>query len=85
MKWTLLTLAMALLIASLGVGQQGTVTRLDDSAISATEIDGTMARLMKAAEVIWRLDFISLEKSCYAFFHHYDAVSGPCGVCFLFE
>jgi CubicO group peptidase (beta-lactamase class C family) len=42
---------MALLTAALAVGQQPTVTRLDGSTIPAAEIDGTMARLRKAAEV----------------------------------
>jgi CubicO group peptidase (beta-lactamase class C family) len=49
MRWIFFWLAMA--SASLAVGQQSTVTRLDGSTISAAEIDATMARLMKAAEV----------------------------------
>ena len=51
MRRTCLWLAMAMVGASLAVGQQATVTRLDSSTISAAEIDGTMTRLMKAAEV----------------------------------
>ena len=51
MKSTLLFLTMAMVSAFLAVGQQATVTRLDGSTISAAEIDGTMTRLMKAAEV----------------------------------
>jgi CubicO group peptidase (beta-lactamase class C family) len=42
---------LALASASLAVGQQSTVTRLDGSTISAAEIDATMTRLMKAGEV----------------------------------
>ena len=49
MRQTFLWLAMA--SASLAVGQQSTVTRLDGSTIPAAEIDATMTRLMKAAEV----------------------------------
>jgi len=36
---------------SLAVGQQSSVTRLDGSTISVAEVDATMTRLMKAAEV----------------------------------
>ena len=46
-----LWLAGARVGASFVVGQQSTVTRLDGSTISLAEIDGTMTRLMKAAEV----------------------------------
>ena len=49
MRQTFLWLAVA--SASLAVGQQSTVTRLDGSTIPAAEIDATMTRLMKAAEV----------------------------------
>jgi CubicO group peptidase (beta-lactamase class C family) len=42
---------VAMVGATFAVGQQSTVTRLDGSTISAAEIDATMARLMKAAEV----------------------------------
>jgi CubicO group peptidase (beta-lactamase class C family) len=42
---------LAIASASLAVGQQSTVTRLDGSTISAAEIDATMTRLMKAGEV----------------------------------
>jgi CubicO group peptidase (beta-lactamase class C family) len=51
MRQTLLWLAMALASASLAVGQQLSVTRLDGSTISPAEIDGTVTRLMKVAEV----------------------------------
>ncbi len=51
MRQTLLWLAMALASASLAVGQQSSVTRLDGSTISPAEIDGTVTRLMKVAEV----------------------------------
>ncbi len=51
MKETLLWLAAAMMMASLAHGQQATITRLDGSTISAAEIDGTVTRLMKAAEV----------------------------------
>jgi CubicO group peptidase (beta-lactamase class C family) len=51
MRQTLLWLAMALASSSLAVGQQSSVTRLDGSTISPAEIDGTVTRLMKAAEV----------------------------------
>jgi CubicO group peptidase (beta-lactamase class C family) len=51
MRQTLLWLALAVASISLAVGQPSTVTRLDGSKISTAEIDGTMARLMKAAEV----------------------------------
>jgi CubicO group peptidase (beta-lactamase class C family) len=51
MRWTLPWLALALLSASLAVGQQSAVTRLDGSTISAAEIDATVTRLMNAAEV----------------------------------
>jgi CubicO group peptidase (beta-lactamase class C family) len=51
MKQTFVWLALALLSASLAVGQQSTVTRLDGSTISAAEIDTTVTRLMKATEV----------------------------------
>ena len=51
MKQTFLCLAMAMISTSLVAGQQPTVTRLDGSTISGAEIDGTVKRLMKAAEV----------------------------------
>jgi CubicO group peptidase (beta-lactamase class C family) len=51
MRRTFLWLAMAMVGASLADGQPATVTRLDGSTIPAAEIDGTMTRLMKAAEV----------------------------------
>jgi CubicO group peptidase (beta-lactamase class C family) len=51
MRQTFLWLATAVMNASLVVGQQPTVTRLDGSTISAAEIDGTVTRLLKAAEV----------------------------------
>lgn len=51
MRQTFLWLVTAMVGASLAVGQQSTVTRLDGSTISTAEIDVTMARLMKAAEV----------------------------------
>jgi CubicO group peptidase (beta-lactamase class C family) len=51
-RQTFLWLAMVVAIGALpAIGQQATVTRLDGSKISSTEIDGTVARLMKAAEV----------------------------------
>jgi len=51
MKQTLGWFALALWTAALAVGQQSAVTRLDGSTISAAEIDATVTRLMKAAEV----------------------------------
>jgi CubicO group peptidase (beta-lactamase class C family) len=52
MRRTLLRLVIPLeLSGSLAVGQQSTVTRLDGSTITSLEIDGTVTRLMKAAEV----------------------------------
>src|SRR6204780_586993 len=51
MRRTCLWLALAMISASLAVGQQSAITRLDGSTISAGEIDGTVTRLMKAAEV----------------------------------
>jgi CubicO group peptidase (beta-lactamase class C family) len=51
MRPTFLWIAMAMVTASPVVGQQAKVIRLDGSTISAAEIDGTMTRLMKAAEV----------------------------------
>jgi CubicO group peptidase (beta-lactamase class C family) len=52
MRRTLLCLAMTLaLTAPLAAGQQSTVTRLDGSTITSSELDGTVTRLMKAAEV----------------------------------
>jgi CubicO group peptidase (beta-lactamase class C family) len=44
-------LAVMVVNASLAVPQQATITRLDGSTISTTEIDGTVTRLMNAAEV----------------------------------
>jgi CubicO group peptidase (beta-lactamase class C family) len=51
MRGTYLWLAAAMMTASLAYAQQATITRLDGSKISALEIDGTMTRLMSAAEV----------------------------------
>jgi len=51
MRRTLLWLTLALLTASLAAAQQSSITRLDGSTISAAEIDATVTRLMKAAEV----------------------------------
>lgn len=51
MRPMFLLLAAAMASATFAVGQQPTVTRLDSSTISATEIDAIMTRLMKAAEV----------------------------------
>ena len=53
MRRTCLWLALPITMMSvvLAVGQQSTVTRLDGSTISAAEIDTTVTRLMKAAEV----------------------------------
>ncbi|MGP0019906.1 MAG: serine hydrolase [Candidatus Sulfotelmatobacter sp.] len=51
MKQTVLWLGTAMISASLAVGQQPKITRLDGSTISAAEIDATVSRLMKAAEV----------------------------------
>ena len=42
---------IAVVSAALAAGQQSAVTRLDGSTISAAEIDATVTRLMKAAEV----------------------------------
>ena len=50
MRQTFVWCVLAMATASLAVGQS-TVTRLDGSTISVAEIDVTMARLMKAAEV----------------------------------
>jgi CubicO group peptidase (beta-lactamase class C family) len=44
--------AMAMASASLAAGQQSAITRLDGSTISAAEIDATVTRLMKGAEVV---------------------------------
>jgi CubicO group peptidase (beta-lactamase class C family) len=51
MKHTLLGLAIAVIGVSPMAGQQAPVKRLDGSTITAAEIDGTVTRLMKAAEV----------------------------------
>ncbi len=51
MRQTFVWCVIAMATASVAVGQQSTVTRLDGSTISVAEIDATMARLMKAAEV----------------------------------
>jgi CubicO group peptidase (beta-lactamase class C family) len=51
MRHTWFCIGMAMVSMSLALGQQSTVTRLDGSTISTTEIDGRMVRLMKAAEV----------------------------------
>src|SRR5580698_6570548 len=51
MRLIVVAFAMVLLSATLVVGQQSMVTRLDGSKISAAEIDGTVTQLMKAAEV----------------------------------
>jgi CubicO group peptidase (beta-lactamase class C family) len=50
MAHALFGFAIALLVA-IPVGQGSTVTRVDNSTISLVEVDGTMERLMKAAEV----------------------------------
>ena len=47
----LLWLVIVWLSVSLTVAEQTTVTRLDGSTITAAEVDATMTRLMKAAEV----------------------------------
>ena len=44
--------AMAMASALLAAGQQSAITRLDGSTISAAEIDATVTRLMKGAEVV---------------------------------
>jgi CubicO group peptidase (beta-lactamase class C family) len=51
MRRTFLWIAIAMVTASIADGQPATVTRLDGSTIPAAEIDETMTRLMKAAEV----------------------------------
>ncbi len=51
MKQTIVWCLLAMATASLAVGQQSAVTRLDGSTISAAEIDATVTRLMEAAEV----------------------------------
>jgi CubicO group peptidase (beta-lactamase class C family) len=51
MRRTFLWIAMAMVAASVAAGQPATVARLDGSTIPAAEIDRTMTRLMKAAEV----------------------------------
>jgi len=48
---TLWLVAIAVAGVSLAAAQQSVVTRLDGSTISAAEIDATVTRLMKAAEV----------------------------------
>lgn len=50
MKWSLVGLAVAAISMSAGV-QTPAITRLDGSTISTSEIDATVARLLKAAEV----------------------------------
>jgi CubicO group peptidase (beta-lactamase class C family) len=51
MRQTIVWCLLAVATASLAQGQPSSVTRLDGSTISVAEIDTTMARLMKAAEV----------------------------------
>jgi CubicO group peptidase (beta-lactamase class C family) len=51
MKRPFLYLALMLTAVSLAASQESAVKRLDGSTIRAVEIDGTVARLMKAAEV----------------------------------
>jgi CubicO group peptidase (beta-lactamase class C family) len=51
MRRTCLWLVLPIISASLTVGQQSAITQLDGSTISAGEIDGTVTRLMNAAEV----------------------------------
>ncbi len=51
MRWALLLMAMTAAASAPLAGQQTTVRRLDGSTIAAAEVDGTVARLMKAAEV----------------------------------
>ncbi len=51
MRQTIVWCVLAMATASLAVAQESTVTRLDGGTISVAEIDATMARLMKAAEV----------------------------------
>ena len=51
MRQTFVWCVLAMATASLAVGQRPTVTRLDGSTISVSEIDATMTRLMKSAEV----------------------------------
>src|SRR5580700_2574242 len=51
MRQISLWLTVAIAGATLAVGQQSTVKRLDGSTISTAEIDATVTRLMKAAEV----------------------------------
>jgi CubicO group peptidase (beta-lactamase class C family) len=46
--WLAIALAVSVLPA---IGQQTTVTRLDGSKITSAKIDGTVTRLMKAAEI----------------------------------
>src|ERR1700749_3846996 len=43
--------AVTMMALALAYGQQAMISRLDGSKISAVEIDKTMTRLMKAAEV----------------------------------
>ncbi len=47
----LLTAALISICASSGVGQQRPIKRLDGSTITSAEIDATVTRLMRAAEV----------------------------------
>jgi|CZKD01.1.fsa_nt_gi CubicO group peptidase (beta-lactamase class C family) len=51
MRQTFVWCLIAMATASLAAGQQSPVTRLDGSTISVAEIDATMTRLMRAAEV----------------------------------
>jgi len=51
MKRPFLYLTLMLTVVSLAASQESAVKRLDGSTIRAVEIDGTVARLMKAAEV----------------------------------
>jgi CubicO group peptidase (beta-lactamase class C family) len=52
MRQTVLVFAMVAAVSvTAAAGQAQSVTRLDGSTITATEIDATVTRLMKAAEV----------------------------------
>ena len=51
MRWALLWMAMTAAASAPLAGQQTTVRRLDGSTIAAAEVDATVTRLMKAAEV----------------------------------
>lgn len=51
MRQTVLLFAIAAVLSVTAAGQTQSVTRFDGSTITPTEIDATVARLMKAAEV----------------------------------